>query len=221
MDASPLEELRQVTIISHVALTPLDMVKIGFAAFLTVDFYRYARSGKARRHLTVFARHTLSDWAKALGLTALHTAAVLAVILFLANLNNPILNFSWLLLLTTPADGPNPSTNLVAAPAQFPWFGLVFACLLSINIPRLARREEEVFRRGTQSWQDALPRSFKFGLIHMIVGVPLCAAIALMGAGLFFTWRYFAGGIREASFYHTLHNFWILGLLMAYFSLSR
>ncbi len=201
-------------------ITPLDLIKIAFTAWITWDFLRYARSGKARRHLTVFAGRSVLEWFKAIGLVFLNLIVVLGLILWLYSLGNPVLNFSWLLLFATPADGPDPSTNLVAAGTQFPWFGFFFGLLLALNMPRLARREEEVFRRGTSDWKDGATRSVKFGLVHMIVGVPLCAAFALMVAGLFFTWRYFSGGIREASFYHALHNLGVLSLVGAYYLLS-
>lgn len=201
------------------ALTPLEAVKWGFALVLTVNFVLYARSGKARRHLTVFARRSPKEWGIALACVALEVACVLALIVTVLSLGQPLLNWSWLLLLATPADGERPATNLMAAPASFPWFGAVFLVLLLFNVPRLVRREEEIFRRGTRDWKDALPRSVKFGLVHMVVGVPVGVALVLIGSGLFFTWRYFVGGVREASFYHSLHNLILLvglGLALAF-----
>ena len=197
--------------------TPLDLIKYAFAIYVTYDFVKYARSGMAKRHMTVFAKRSAKEWAQALGLVAVEIVVVVGLIGVLMSIGNPVLNFSWLNLLVTAKDDPNAGTNLMVAPAQIPWFGAIFGGLLAMNMPRLARREEEMFRRGTRDWKHAAPRSLHFGLIHMIVGVPLAAGLALSLAGLFFSWRYFAGGVRESSFYHTLHNYGILILLAAYF----
>ncbi|MCC6687182.1 MAG: hypothetical protein IT205_09360 [Fimbriimonadaceae bacterium] len=189
-------------------VTFLDVVKLGFTLFVTVNFVQYARSGQARRHMTVFVRRPLSEWFKAVALVIVEVAILVTAIYLLMGLS-PILRFSWLSLLAKGEEG----TNLMVAPAQIPWFGLIFIGLLALNLPRLARREEEVFRRGTMNWKDATYRSLKFGLIHMVVGVPLGAALALWFSGMFFSWRYFVGGVRESTYYHTLHNGVILAFL--------
>ena len=159
--------------------------------------------------MTIFLGRTFAEWAKAIALDAIEVVLVIAAIVGLMELG-PVMRFSWLNLL---AKGAEEGTNLMVAPAQLPWFGIVFIGLLALNIPRLARREEEMFRRGKKGWQDVAFRSLKVGLIHMVVGVPLGAALALWIAGMFFSWRYFAGGVRESTFYHTLHNGVILGFL--------
>ncbi len=197
--------------------TPLDIVKYAFAAFVTVNFIQYARSGKARRHMTVFSRRTPKEWAGAIALVVLEVSLILALIMLLMSLSPQVMGFSWLNLLATTKEEASSGTNLMVAPAEIPWFGIIFGGLLALNMPRLARREEEIFRRGTVDWKDGALRSLKFGLIHMVVGVPLAAGLALSVAGLFFTWRYFKGGVREASFYHSLHNLGILVLLAVYF----
>lgn len=189
-------------------MTFLDVVKLGFTLFVTVNFVQYARSGQARRHMTVFVRRPFSEWFKAVALVIVEVAILVTTIYLLMGLS-PILRFSWLSLLAKGEEG----TNLMVAPAQIPWFGFIFIGLLALNLPRLARREEEVFRRGTRDWKDAAFRSLKFGLIHMVVGVPLGAALALWFSGMFFSWRYFVGGVRESTYYHTLHNGVILVFL--------
>lgn len=192
-------------------ITPLEILKIGFIAFLTVDFIRYARSGKAARHFTVFRGWTWAQWLATISRVLAGLAGVFAIIVCLWPM--PLFRFSWLNLLVTPADDPEAGTNLMAAGVQIPWFALVFIPLLALNMPRLARREEEVFRRGTRSVGDAWLRSIRFGLVHMVVGVPLAAAVALILSGWIFTWCYWKGGLRTAAFHHTLHNFAVLTLL--------
>ncbi|MBL8087631.1 MAG: hypothetical protein JNM85_06115 [Chthonomonas sp.] len=194
-------------------MTILDLLKYAFAAYLTVDFVRYARKGTVKRHFSVFAGRGIPEWIKALAMASMMLGVLYAIIMGLYSLNNPILSFSWLNLLKQPADGKNAGTNLVAAGAQVPYFGIVFGALLALNIPRLVRREEEIFRRGTTTWAQSVPRSIKFGFAHMIVGVPIFGALALTVVGFFFTWRYFVGGVREATFYHCLNNLLVLTLV--------
>ncbi|MBL8059460.1 MAG: hypothetical protein JNK63_01950 [Chthonomonas sp.] len=190
-------------------MTILDVVKALFTLLVTANFILYARSGQAKRHLTIFVRRSVADWTKALALATLEVTVVCLAIFTIMQFGPTPMRFSWLSLLAKGQEG----ANLMVAPAQIPWFGIIFVGLLALNLPRLARREEEMFRRGTKDWQDATFRSLKFGLIHMVVGVPLGAALALWIAGMFFSWRYFVGGIRESTFYHTLHNGVILGFL--------
>ncbi len=190
----------------HEALTALEVLKIAVGAYVTVDFVRYARSGKLSRHLTIFRGWAPVEWAKIIALVLVEVFLVFLFIALLWSFGGPVMRWGWLTMLATPADGPDPGTNLMIAPTSIPWFGVAFFALLTINLPRLARREEEVFRRGTRNWAHGIQRSFKFGMIHMVVGVPVAAGLALSFAGLFFTWRYFVGGMRAACLAHTLHN---------------
>ncbi|MEK7636145.1 MAG: hypothetical protein AAB362_00425 [Patescibacteria group bacterium] len=66
---------------------------------------------------------------------------------------------------------------------------LFFATLL-IALPFMAHYEERVFRRGYHEWREIWIQSVKFGLIHLFVGVPLAAAIALIGVGFFYACKY-------------------------------
>jgi hypothetical protein len=68
------------------------------------------------------------------------------------------------------------------------WFALPYALLLLACLPVLALIEEYWFRRGTRGWRDGLWRSVLFGLVHMVVGVPLGVAVfGLTPIGLLFT----------------------------------
>lgn len=62
--------------------------------------------------------------------------------------------------------------------------------------------EEELFRDGTRNWRHVLPRSLVFGLMHLLPGVPIAAALALTIAGLWFTRQYFRGGVARSTTYH-------------------
>lgn len=63
----------------------------------------------------------------------------------------------------------------------------VIGLFLLVGIPRLALIEEKVFRRGieTRSRAGRVFAALNFGLIHAIVGVPLCACLALAIGGLY------------------------------------
>lgn len=201
-------------------MTILDVLKIGFGLFLAYDFIKYLRSGMLKRHWSVFSRRSATDWIRVLVLVSIELALLLVVIATLLALSPNVLGFSWLSLLAqTPEE--KTGTNLMIAPATVPWAGIAFFVLLGLNLPRLARREEEMFRRGTTSWKDAFPRSVRFGFIHMVVGVPVAAALGLIGSGLFFTWRYFVGGTRDAAFFHTIHNFVLLSLVGVYLLMGK
>lgn len=194
-------------------MTPIEALGAAFAAVLTVDFLRYWCSGRWRRHWVVFRGHSPGAWLGT-ALSALAMIGVLfAVALALMTWGGPILRFSWLVWLATPADGPVAGTNLNVAGARIPGFGLVFLGLLALNIPRLARLEEEIFRRDSGGLGDVLVRSVKFGLVHCLVGVPVAVGLALTLTGFWLTLEYRRGGVRRSTFAHAIHNFLVLGLL--------
>jgi hypothetical protein len=194
-------------------MTPLQVLLAAFAAWLVWDLLSYVRSGTIRRHATVFLGRSWVQWVAAVsgGLAAFVVVAIVA--LSLVALWPAGFGFTWLRLLATPADGPVEGVNLMVAPATIPWFGFAFLALLMFNVPRLARLEEDVFRRGTRGWRDGCLRSVKFGLAHCLIGVPIGWGLALSVGGLWFTWHYFRGGVRRAWFYHVIYNLMLLTIL--------
>lgn len=66
----------------------------------------------------------------------------------------------------------------------------VFLLIFLVSTPFLCKAEEDMFRKGNYEWSDITRKSIYFGLLHLTVGVPLAAAIALIGAGFFFGWKY-------------------------------
>lgn len=197
-------------------MTPLQVVMTAFGLWVAWDMLRYVRTGTLRRHSTVFLRWRWYEWAWALtgGFAVFIGVATLAITLMA--LWPAVFGFTWLQLLATPADGKVEGVNLMAAPARVPWVGLAFLALLMVNVPRLARREEEVFRRGTLGWADGLSRSVRFGLVHCIVGIPIGWGIGLSLGGVWLTWHYFRGGVRRAWFFHVVYNLALLSLLGAW-----
>ncbi len=67
---------------------------------------------------------------------------------------------------------------------------ILFLASLLIAAPFLAKIEEEAFRKGHYEWRKIAEQAMPFGLIHMLVGVPLAVGVALIGAGFFFGYKY-------------------------------
>jgi len=67
---------------------------------------------------------------------------------------------------------------------------LAFFGLLVIMFPNAAWIEEEMFRKGRHTFGRITKASIAFGLVHLLVGVPLAAAIALIIPGFFYGFVY-------------------------------
>jgi membrane protease YdiL (CAAX protease family) len=59
-----------------------------------------------------------------------------------------------------------------------------------LALPFLAEVEEKFFRKGVHSWKGITINSIKFGLIHLIMGIPICWALTLSVPGFLFACRY-------------------------------
>jgi hypothetical protein len=76
------------------------------------------------------------------------------------------------------------------------WWGrlipLAFIVMIAFALPMLAESEERVFRLGAEQWSPArrVLRCLQFGLIHLVVGIPIAVALALSVGGAYFMWRY-------------------------------
>lgn len=106
----------------------------------------------------------------------------------------------------------------------------LFLIMFLIAVPFLAKMEEEWFRYGREEWSEIIPQSIKFGLIHLIVGIPIAAGIALIISGLFFGYKYkkafdkniVAMGYSEASeealmvstTYHSFYNTFLVMMIL-------
>jgi hypothetical protein len=209
----------------------LDILKYGFLLYLTIDFLRQLRTTHNRRLFKV----TLCGPPKNLVLYGLLNLPVLAAVIGVgwaisklpwpkitlpSGIREPLLNFSWLQLLGT-KQHPEAGGNLMISGAlEIPLVGLFFLVLLFLNLPRLARYEEDAFRRGTKNWKDGCLRSLRFGLVHCLVGVPICYGLGLGIGGLWFTWHYFKGGVRRSTTVHALYNATLLLALAVILSVN-
>jgi len=158
----------------------------------------------------------------------------IALIVFLSKIS--ILNFGWMNLIlkgggnfivSVASEGLNSSSFLLRLGVP------LFFFLLLLILPFLTKAEEEAFRKGLLTWNRIIPRSIKFGFVHMFMGVSISAAIVLSFIGLFYAYKYRkkylslvnkVGGeeadqraILESTTYHTMTNS-ILVILMIVFS---
>ncbi len=69
-------------------------------------------------------------------------------------------------------------------------FIVCFWMMLILGIPFWARLEERIFRQGANSWRQICIRSVQFGLVHLLVGIPILAGFVLIVPGFFFACRY-------------------------------
>jgi hypothetical protein len=101
----------------------------------------------------------------------------------------------------------------------------LFLLLLAPALPLFAEREEIMFRQGAESWTWARRwwMGLQFGLIHLIMGIPIAVALALSIGGWYFQWSYLqghrrAGGdgreaVLESTRSHLAYNLEVLSLV--------
>lgn len=182
--------------------TPADLLRILVVVAVVVLLGRAARAAWGRRRLAtriwraIRPRHVLG----ALGLMALvlGTAVVLLVAVpvtgygagALVGLEGNAIFAPIDTALETPLTQPPPPSPGAATPTPaVPWTDVAlvtgFLGLLVLLFPHLAHAEEAAFRTG---WEDLpLPRqlasALRFGLLHLIMLIPVAAALAVAVAG--------------------------------------
>lgn len=111
---------------------------------------------------------------------------VFVSVVTLASIGLPkFMTWSW---VSTLSNGST-SGNIVAAPFKVKSIAFIFGfwVLLSLALPYLAKNEEKSFRSMVFGTKDRIVASIKFGLVHMIVGVPLFVALILAVCGYVFS----------------------------------
>jgi hypothetical protein len=63
---------------------------------------------------------------------------------------------------------------------------VAFSLLLIMVIPQLVEKEERLFRHNALGWWRVSLNSMLFGAAHLLVGIPVIVAVALMGTGAMF-----------------------------------
>lgn len=102
------------------------------------------------------------------------------------------------------------------------FMGLVWMTFMLI-LPFWAEAEEKIFRQGVHDWKGMAINSIKFGLVHLIMGIPICWALMLSVPGFLFACRYKysyhrhlnkfknetqaqEAGVRASTADHTIYN---------------
>lgn len=110
--------------------------------------------------------------------------------------------------------------------APFILLPILFLCL-----PLFAKDEEHSFRRDSenQTWGERCGVALKFGLAHLIMGIPIYGGLALSFAGMGFTLIYLNAlkksshqdtAVERASAFHAIYNGLLVGGLLVALSLG-
>lgn len=103
------------------------------------------------------------------------------------------------------------NVNLLAF--RVPVLGPIYGLAIAFVLPVMCFWEEEIFRQGTHSWPEAIVRSIAFGAAHILVGIPVGVATALIILGLWLSLCYFQGGINLSTVHHTTYDLIVILLL--------
>jgi hypothetical protein len=126
---------------------------------------------------------------------------VMVSVITLASIGLPkFMTWSWISMLG--GEGADaPSGNIMATPFKSGSVLIIggFWLLLSLALPYLAKGEEETFRSLVFGTKKRIITSIKFGLVHMIVGVPLFIALILAVVGYIFSIFYVKAFYKAAA----------------------
>ena len=143
----------------------------------------------------------------------------------------PPLRFGWWSLLGGQGNVVFGTTDQTAGTVWEVAVPVVFALLLVPALPLLVEAEERRFRLGAEGWSTprrAL-RCLQFGLLHLVVGVPVAAALGITVAGWWFTRVYLrafrstgspAAALAESTRAHLGYNLFVVTLVAASLALS-
>lgn len=124
------------------------------------------------------------------------------------------------------ATSPETEPSLVLRVAPF-----FFLAAMLCYLPAAARLEERWFRLGGEhrSTAQRTGRALAFGLVHLVMGIPIAAALAITGAGWIFQREYLVAFRRRGSRHdamvastsaHLAYNMILLSLAAAALGLS-
>ena len=180
----------------------LDVLTVAVFAYVGTTLVRGARTA-----LRTSARRRSIDLLRGLRLRHfLPTPIVLGLVLgtFAALYQVPPLRWGWWTAIGGHGNIVFGSTDATQG-SFLEWLvPLLFICLLVPALPVFVELEERRFRSGAESWSTPRRawRGVQFGLLHLIVGIPLAAALALSVGGWWFTAVYLRsyrkGGRRAA-----------------------
>ena len=108
---------------------------------------------------------------------------------------------------------------------------IVFLLLVMPALPLFALAEERMFRRGAEHW-SLRRRAWKvvwFGLVHLLIGIPIAVALSLSVGGVYFMTVYLRrfrasrdqrDAVMEATTAHATYNAFILTTGLVFVVLS-
>jgi hypothetical protein len=158
------------------------------------------------------------------------------ILIAILSVTIPFLQFGWMNLFVSGGG------NLISAPVSagsqssitfVRFLPPLFFLTLIVVLPFFARYEEKLFRYGYEEWKGIIIQSIKFGLVHLVMGVSLATALAIIFAGLFFGYKYKKAfdknvvtkdldeareeALLMSTTYHTLYNTVIAIILITIF----
>ena len=125
-----------------------------------------------------------------------------------------ILKFSWISFITS---GESRGSNLATTPLSsgYVLIVLIFWVVMTLCLPYLAKIEEIMFRSNVLKRSDRIKKSIIFGLIHMIMGIPLYIALVICVMGYIYSYKYYKAyikggdelGLEASTSLHAKYNF--------------
>ncbi len=186
---------------------------IGSIKFLWIGFLIYVGVKHILTEPKWFQAYRQIRWSLYLWIVPI-VVVIISVVIGLLAINESIFGWNWITLVAGLFGKEAEGGNIATVGFEIPGLGIFLCLLLMAQLPSLARFEEEKFREGTRDWKHGFVRSFKFGMIHMLVGVPLAGGLALGIGGLLFTKMYFKGGVDLATQTHFQYNLLLLSVLL-------
>jgi hypothetical protein len=158
---------------------------------------------------------------------------VLVIVLLVATglFQVPGLSFGWWTAIGGNGNVIVGSTSATSGTSLVWLVPLLFVLLLIPALALFAEREEVVFRAGAEqwSWSRRITMGLRFGLIHLIMGIPIAVALALSVGGWYFQWAYLQGyrkakrseqrveaGVMESTRSHLAYNLCVLAIVGLY-----
>lgn len=143
----------------------------------------------------------------------------------------PALRFGWWTLLGGQGNVVFGTTDQTQGTVFEVLIPVVFVLLLLPALPLLVEAEERRFRFGAEGWSTGRRalRGLQFGLLHLVVGIPVAAALGITVAGWWFTRVYLrafrASGsageaLAESTRAHLGYDLVVIGLVAASLVLS-
>lgn len=195
----------------------LTVAVLGFIGYRLVGAARVTLRRRSRWRRIVRGIRWRHVWPVPFVLTGVVVVAVPLVQL-------PVLRVGWWTALGGTGNPVTGGTDRTSGTALAWLVPAVFLALVFPSLPTFAEAEERIFRRGAERWSNPkrVARALRFGLVHVVIGIPIGVGVALTVGGLYFTrcylrgWRASGGNHEEALLEstraHTAYNAVVLSV---------